>query len=81
MESQATIEQHLKQAFYHLTTAVNQSLQQVMQNEDAKQRLGAMWEAFLVQFFDYVKKQGKINNLDMLGWIPKTKLTKLFLFK
>ncbi|SEN40118.1 hypothetical protein [Lihuaxuella thermophila] len=76
MESQASIEQHLKQAFFHLTAAVNESLNQVEKNESEKVRLGAMWEAFLSQFFSYVKEKGKEKRINMIGWIPLTKIAK-----
>jgi hypothetical protein len=82
MEKQSmSAEEHLKQAFYHLTSAVNRSLEEAQRTESAKQRLGAMWEAFLVQFFQYVKEKGKEKKVDMLGWISVSKLTRLFMFK
>jgi hypothetical protein len=65
MESQTTIEQHLKQAFYHLTAAV-------------KEKLEAMWETFLSQFFNYVKEKGKESNINIIKAIPLPKLSKWF---
>lgn len=78
MDPQASIEQHLKQAFFHLTTAVNESLNAVEKDESAKKRLGSMWEAFLGQFFNYVQEKGKERKINMLGWISLPKLSKWF---
>jgi hypothetical protein len=78
MESQTSIEQHLKQAFYHLSVAVNESLDEMKKNEIAKKRLEAMWETFLSQFFNYVKEKGKESNINIIKAIPLPKLTKWF---
>ncbi|MGA9174020.1 MAG: hypothetical protein WBZ33_08625 [Thermoactinomyces sp.] len=78
MDPQTSIEDHLKQAFFHLTTAVNQSLEEVEKNESVKKRLGAMWEAFLSQFFSYVQEKGKEKRINLLGFISLPKLSKWF---
>lgn len=78
---QKTIEEHLKQAFHHLTTAVNLSVDHVQEMESAKQRLAAMWEAFLVQFFNYVQDKGKEKKVNLLSFISLSKLGRMFLFK
>lgn len=81
METPSSIEQHLRQAFYHLTSAVNESVEQALKAEEAKQRLAAMWEAFLVQFFEYVKEKGKEKDVNMIGWISLSRLGKMFWFR
>ncbi|SFJ06038.1 hypothetical protein [Thermoflavimicrobium dichotomicum] len=78
MDRDSLIEQHLKQAFYHLKMAVNESAQELSQHKESKQRLGAMWEAFLKQFYQYIREQEKEHRISLLDFAKMFSLRKWF---
>lgn len=76
MMEEQTIDEHLRQALAHLETAVNQSVAAVLQDQALKRDIGKKWEAFLGEFFGYVRKKGKQNRVNLLAWISFPRLLK-----
>jgi hypothetical protein len=69
-----TVDSHLNEALIHLETALNLSIQTVLENESARKEIGQQWEKFLGQFFGQVKEKGKKSRINLLSWISISKI-------
>lgn len=71
-------EEHLRIAFSHLQQAVKLSIQDLKKSQEGKKRITSMWEAFVTQFFQYVKEQSRQNNVNLLSLSSFLQLKKFF---
>jgi hypothetical protein len=71
-----SIDDHLRQALSHLVVAINKSIAMILRNDAAKKEVGQKWEAFLGQFFGYVREKGKENRVNLMGLISFARLRK-----
>lgn len=73
MEDQ-TIDLHLEQALTHIQKAIMLSIDSVLQNKIPQKDVAHKWEAFIAQFFGYIREKGKENRMNLLSWISFPRL-------
>ncbi|BCJ88383.1 hypothetical protein [Effusibacillus dendaii] len=67
--TEQTIDDHLRIALFHLETALDKSLTEVLANQDRKKEIGQKWEQFLGHFFNQIREKGKQHRVNLLSWI------------
>lgn len=73
---QLNVDFHLQQAKAHLDAALNQSVAVVSHDPRGQKEIAQKWETFLGDFFSSVREKGKINHMNLLGWISFPRLRK-----
>lgn len=69
LEDDYTVAQHLQEAMTHLETAIDKSIQLVLNEGQSQKEIGHLWEEFLGKFFGCVRQKGMENKVNVLGWI------------
>ena len=63
------IDDHLRQALFHIESAINSSIIAGVENPSGQKLIGQKWESFLGKFFEYARVKGKEQRVNLLGWI------------
>lgn len=69
-----TIKEHLSQALNHLHQALQMSVQTVLADKRQQSAVGQLWEQFLGQFFNSIRRESKQSKLNLLSLISFSKM-------
>lgn len=76
MDSNQSLDYHLREALLHIEKAVNHSIEGVNSKQLSSQQVGKKWEVFIGQFLNHVRVKGKENRLNLFSWINFSKVYK-----